>query len=82
MDVLVGISVSGNSQNLINAFEYASTSGIKTVTLTAFDGIRMKKIADYGVHVPTDKKEYAPAEDLHMILDHLAGNYLMRLVKK
>ena len=81
-DVLVGISASGNSKNLINAFEYASTSGIKTVALTAFDGGRMKKIADYGVHVPTDKKEYGPAEDLHMILDHLVGNYLMRLIKK
>jgi D-sedoheptulose 7-phosphate isomerase len=81
-DVLVGISASGNSQNLINAFEYASISEIKTVALTAFDGGKMKEIADYGVHIPTDKKEYGPAEDLHMILDHLVGNYLMRLVKK
>ena len=81
-DVVVGISASGNSQNLINAFEYASTSGIKTVALTAFDGGRIRKIADSGVHIPTDKKEYGPAEDLHMILDHLVGSYLMRLVKK
>ncbi|MBT4731302.1 SIS domain-containing protein [Candidatus Woesearchaeota archaeon] len=81
-DVLVGISASGNSQNLINAFEYASTSGIKTVALTAFDGGRMRKIAEYGIHIPTEKKEYGPAEDLHMILDHLVGSYLMRLVKK
>jgi len=81
-DVLVGISASGNSQNLINAFEYASTSDMKTLALTGFDGGIMKKIADYGVHIPTGKKEYGPAEDLHMILDHLVGNYLMRLVKK
>ena len=81
-DVVVGISASGNSQNLINAFEYASTSGIKTVALTAFDGGRIRKIADSGVHIPTDKKEYGPAEDLHMILDHLVGSYVMRLVKK
>lgn len=80
-DVLVAISASGNSQNLINAFEYASTSGIKTVSLTAFDGGKIRKMADCGVHIPTDKKEYGPAEDLHMILDHLVGNYLMRLVK-
>ena len=81
-DVLVGISASGNSQNLISAFQYASISGIKTVALTAFDGGKMRKIADQGVHIPTDKKEYGPAEDLHMILDHLVGSYLMRLVKK
>ena len=80
-DVLVGISASGNSQNLINAFEYANSIGIRTVALTAFDGGKMKNIAEQGVHVPTEIKEYGPAEDMHMILDHLVGNYLMRLVK-
>ena len=80
-DVVVGISASGNSQNLINAFEYASTAGITTVALTAFDGGKMKEIADLGVHIPTGEKEYGPAEDLHLILDHLVGNYLMRFIK-
>jgi D-sedoheptulose 7-phosphate isomerase len=79
-DIVVGISASGNSQNLINAFEYASSAGIRTVALTAFDGGKMRKIADQGVYIPTEKKEYGPAEDLHMILDHLVSNYLMRLV--
>ena len=81
-DVLVGVSASGNSQNLINSFEYASTADIKTVALTAFDGGKMREMADFNIHIPTDKKEYGPAEDLHMILDHLIGSYLMRLVKK
>jgi D-sedoheptulose 7-phosphate isomerase len=80
-DIVVGISASGNSQNLINAFEYALSAGIRTVALTAFDGGKMRKIADQGVYIPTEKKEYGPAEDLHMILDHLVSNYLMRLVK-
>ena len=80
-DVLVGISASGNSQNLINAFKYASTTGIKTVALTAFDGGKIREIADQGVHIPTGKKEYGPAEDLHMVLDHLTVSYLMRLIK-
>jgi len=81
-DVLVGISASGNSQNLIMAFEYASISGIRTVALTAFDGGKMREISDQGVHIPTDKKEYGPAEDLHMILDHLVGSYLMRVIRR
>jgi D-sedoheptulose 7-phosphate isomerase len=81
-DVLVGISASGNSQNLINSFEYAIAAGIKTVALTGFDGGKMREISDQGVHIPTENKEYGPAEDLHMILDHLIGNYLMRLVRK
>jgi D-sedoheptulose 7-phosphate isomerase len=80
-DVLVGISASGNSPNLLNAFEYALTAGIKTIALTAFDGGKMKEIADQGVHVPTGMKEYGPAEDVHMILDHLVGSYLMQLIK-
>ena len=57
-DVLVGISASGNSQNLIRAFEYASVAEIKTVALTAFDGGKMKEIADQCVHIPTGQKEY------------------------
>ena len=81
-DVLVGISASGNSQNLINAFEYASSNEIKTVALTAFDGGKLRKIADKGVYIPTNKNEYGPAEDSHLILDHLISAYLMRLVKK
>lgn len=80
-DVVVGISASGNSPNLLSAFEYAKLVGIKTVAITAFDGGKMKLMADEGVHVPTAPKEYGPAEDAHMILDHLVGAYLMRLVK-
>jgi len=80
-DVLVAISASGNSPNLIRAMEYAASAGIKTVAFTAFDGGRMKQIADDGIHVPTSPKEYGPAEDAHMVLDHLVGAYLIRLVQ-
>ncbi len=80
-DILVGISASGNSDNVIKAFEFAKKNGIYTVAITAFDGGIMKKIADDGVHVPTDYKEYGPAEDAHMILDHLVTAYLMRAIR-
>jgi D-sedoheptulose 7-phosphate isomerase len=80
-DVLVGISASGNSPNLIKAFEYAEHSKIHTVSITAFDGGNLKKIASQGIHVPTEAKEYGPAEDAHMILDHLIGAYLARYIK-
>lgn len=80
-DVLVGISASGNSPNLIRTFDYANSAGIKTVAITAFDGGRMKAMASEGIHVPTGPKEYGPAEDAHMVLDHLVGAYLMRYVK-
>lgn len=80
-DVVVAISASGNSPNLLTAFEYAQKTKIKTVALTAFDGGKMKAMADEGIHVPTAPNEYGPAEDAHMVLDHLVGAYLMRLIK-
>jgi D-sedoheptulose 7-phosphate isomerase len=80
-DVLVGISASGNSPNLLKAIDYANAAGITTVAITAFDGGKMKGIADHGIHVPTGPKEYGPAEDAHMVLDHLIGAYLMRHIK-
>ena len=79
-DVLVGISASGNSSNIINAFKYAKRAKITTVAITAFDGGEMKKISDSGIYIPTEIGEYGPAEDMHMILDHLIGNYLARVV--
>jgi len=80
-DVLVGISASGNSRNVLLAFEHALSAGIKTVAITAFDGGKLKSMAEEGIHVPTEPKEYGPAEDAHMVLDHLVGAYLMRLVR-
>jgi D-sedoheptulose 7-phosphate isomerase len=80
-DVLVGISASGNSPNLLKAFEYANGVGITTVAVTAFDGGKMKGLAAQGIHVATGPKEYGPAEDAHMVLDHLIGAYLMRRIK-
>jgi D-sedoheptulose 7-phosphate isomerase len=80
-DVLVGISASGNSENVVRAFEFAARAGIRTVALTSFDGGRLLQIADEAVHVPTGPKEYGPAEDAHMVLDHLVGAYLMRAVR-
>jgi D-sedoheptulose 7-phosphate isomerase len=80
-DVVIAISASGNSPNLLRAFDYAKKVGIKTVAITAFDGGKIKQMADEGVHVPTAPKEYGPAEDAHMVLDHLVGAYLMRVIK-
>ena len=80
-DVLVAISASGNSPNLLKAFEHAKSVGIKTIAITAFDGGRMRHLADEGIHVPTEPKEYGPAEDAHMVLDHLVSAYLMRCVQ-
>ena len=80
-DVLVGISASGNSPNLVAAFEFAATAGLHTVALTAFDGGRLKAMAAESLHVPTQPKEYGPAEDAHVILNHVVANYLLRFIR-
>ncbi len=75
-DLLVALSVSGNSRNVLNAVEYAKAKGALTVGLTGFDGGRLKELADVSLHVATAKGEYGPVEDVFMILDHLVGSCL------
>lgn len=77
-DVVVAISVSGNSPNVLAAVEYANENGAFTVGLTGFDGGRLAEIAGLVVHVPTNRGEYGPAEDVHMIVDHLVAAYLVQ----
>lgn len=79
-DVVVAISASGNSPNVVKAIELAKSRGNKTVVLTGFDGGKMRQIADLAIHIQTAKGEYGPVEDMHMFLDHLVGTYLMRIV--
>ena len=80
-DVVVAISASGNSPNLIDAIETAKKMSAISVGISAFDGGKMKEMVDVSLHVPTEKSEYGPAEDAHMVLDHLISNYLMRFVR-
>ena len=76
-DVLVAISASGNSPNLVKAVNFVKKRNGLTIGLTGFDGGKLKKIVDYVIRVPTDKSEYGPVEDIHMIFDYIIGTYLM-----
>ena len=80
-DVLVVISASGDSPNVIRALDYAKSRGATTVALTGFTGGRCARMADHNVHIPTNPGEYGPAEDGHLLLDHLIGAYLVRAVR-
>ncbi len=75
-DVVIGISGSGNSKNIVKALTYAKEIGAITIGLTGYDGGRVKKIADYSLHVPIDNMQIT--EDIHMIFDHL----MMFIIKK
>lgn len=75
-DVVVAISASGNSPNIIDAVEYAIEQEAIIVGLTGFDGGRLAELSDVNVHAPTEKGEYGPAEDVHMVIDHVVMSYL------
>jgi D-sedoheptulose 7-phosphate isomerase len=76
-DVLVAISASGNSPNVINAVEFAKNAGGKTIGFIGFNGGKMKNMCDHIIHVKTEIGEYGPVEDVHMIMDHLITSYLI-----
>jgi D-sedoheptulose 7-phosphate isomerase len=80
-DVVVAISASGNSPNVLQAVQWANEHGATTVGLTGFDGGKLRTAAKIAVHVPTAKGEYGPVEDTHMVLDHLVGAFLMHLCR-
>ena len=73
-DILIGISGSGNSKNIINAFDYAKSVGGKTVAIVGYDGGEMKKKADYCIHININNMQVS--EDIHMILDHMMMSVL------
>lgn len=69
-DLVVVISASGNSPNIIKLLETAKQFQIKTFAFTGFDGGKAKKIADISIHVPTETGEYGIVEDLHLSICH------------
>ena len=75
-DIVIGISGSGNSQNVLNAVEYAKECGNTIVGITGYDGGKLRKIADYSLHVPVNSMQIT--EDVHMIFDHLMMSIFYR----
>jgi len=67
-DVVIGISGSGNSNNVVKALEYANNTGGFTIGLTGYSGGKVKQICKHNVHIPVDNMQIA--EDLHLVLDH------------
>lgn len=75
-DVVIGISGSGNSANVVKAIQYTNEHGGISVGITGFDGGKVKQLSQYNVHVPIDDMQVA--EDLHMVLDHC----MMKILSK
>ncbi len=68
-DLVVAISGSGNSENVVKAVEFAKSQGNHVVGLTGYGGGRLREMADFSLHVPVEDMQIT--EDIHMLLDHL-----------
>lgn len=68
-DILLGISGSGNSENVVRAFEYANGLGANTIALTGYSGGKLKELAKFNIHVNIDNMQIV--EDVHLILNHM-----------
>lgn len=80
-DLLIVISASGNSDNLIKAVEVASELGMDSHSLTGFDGGKLKQlILGQNIHVETPKGAYGLVEDAHLAICHVITECI-RLVK-
>lgn len=79
-DVVIAISGSGNSPNVLRALEVAKKLELTTVGFLGMDGGQAKRMVDVAVVVPA--KDYGPIEDVHMVLDHLAMAYLRKALAK
>jgi D-sedoheptulose 7-phosphate isomerase len=75
-DLVIGISTSGNSPNVLRALEYANSHEAITVGLSAMGGGRLAKIAKHNIIAATDNVEIA--EDVHWIIGHLVKVNLLR----
>ncbi|MCR5490927.1 MAG: SIS domain-containing protein, partial [Bacilli bacterium] len=68
-DLVLAISGSGNSHNVVKAVEYAKEVGAKVISMTGYSGGKIAKMADYHMHVPVEDMQIT--EDLHMGFDHM-----------
>ena len=78
-DIVIGISASGNSPNVLRAMHVAKEHNAKTIGFTGFDGGNLGKLVDLHIHIPNDN--YGQVEDIHLMLEHMAINALQDRVE-
>ena len=74
-DIVIAISGSGNSTNVLKAVKYAKSKDIKVISFTGFNGGRLRTLSDYDLNVGIDNMQIT--EDVHLVFNHL----LMTLIK-
>jgi phosphoheptose isomerase len=73
-DVLIAISSSGRSPNIVNALTWASSHGLRTIAVTGFEGGTARRTAEVSIHV--DSTNYGVVEDLQQAVMHALAQYV------
>lgn len=74
-DIIIAISSSGTSKNVIKAVQFAKKKGNDVIGLSGFDGGGLKRLSDVKIHVPTEVGEYELVEGAHTVILHLVIRY-------
>lgn len=77
-DVIMALSGSGNSRNVLNAVEYAREQGCTVIGLTGYDGGKLYGLSDYHLHAPVMSIQVS--EDVHMMYDHMLVAVLLEAI--
>jgi len=78
-DIVIGISGSGNSKNVLLAVSYAKERGAKTIGLSGFDGGRLAQTVD--IPFVASINDMQKVEDVHMIVVHMLMQYLCKALR-
>ena len=73
-DVLVAVSSSGGSPNIVRALTWAREAGLRTIAITGFDGGTARSVAEVSIHV--ECTNYGIVEDLHQAIMHALAQYI------
>lgn len=79
-DLVIGISGSGNSHNVLKAIEYAKKQNSKTIGITGYSGGQLANMVDLHLNVPIHNMQVT--EDIHMIFDHLIMSIFYKTIAK
>jgi D-sedoheptulose 7-phosphate isomerase len=74
-DVVIGISGSGNSKNVLKAADYAKAKGATVIGMTGFKGGKLREVADISIH--SDAMDMEVAEDVHMAVFNMVKKVMM-----
>lgn len=79
-DIVIMISASGNSKNLLLAANWIKKKGGTIFSLLGFDGGRLKKISNDYLLIKSAKGDYGPVEDSHLIINHILAHWFQKIL--